>query len=75
MNIQTMTPMQIRLAGWEALLRDLGPAGMARFLQQYEMGRGDYTCERHEWLDQEVETIVRRMAEGQQSDSSSEPNT
>jgi hypothetical protein len=31
-----MTGEQIRLAGLEALLRELGPVGMIRFLQQFE---------------------------------------
>ena len=36
----------IRQAGVEALVRELGPVGMIRFLQQFETGRGDYTAER-----------------------------
>lgn len=47
-----MTTEQIRSAGIEALKRELGVVGMARFLQLFETGRGDYTEERHEWLDQ-----------------------
>ncbi|MBI3946363.1 MAG: hypothetical protein HY321_10630 [Armatimonadetes bacterium] len=45
-----MTLDQIRLAGLDALARELGPVGMVRFLQQFETGRGDYSAERHEWL-------------------------
>jgi len=37
---------QIRLAGLRALSRELGPVGMIRFLQQFEVGAGDYTKER-----------------------------
>ena len=44
------TPAQIRERGLEALRQALGPVGMVRFLQQFEMGRGDYTQEREEWL-------------------------
>jgi len=36
----------------EALSRELGVVGMIRFMQQFEMGRGDYSKDRHEWLDQ-----------------------
>lgn len=25
--------------------------GMARFMQQFENGKGDYSTQRHEWLD------------------------
>jgi hypothetical protein len=49
---QTRTLDQIRLIGLEALSRNLGPVGMVRFLQQFETGHGDYSSDRHEWLDQ-----------------------
>jgi hypothetical protein len=52
MNIQTMTPQQIRVAGMAALSRELGVVGMIRFMQQFEMGQGDYSKDRHQWLDQ-----------------------
>ena len=39
MNIQMMTPQQIRAAGLAALARELGLAGMIRFMQQFEWGR------------------------------------
>ena len=50
MNAVTMTLEQVRLTGLQALSRDLGPLGLVRFLQQYEVGHGDYTTERHGWL-------------------------
>lgn len=46
-----MTLHEIRIVGNEALLKTLGPVGMIRYLQQYERGRGNYTEERHRWLD------------------------
>ncbi len=52
MNIQTMTPQQIRVAGMAALSRELGVVGMIRFMQQFEMGQGDYSRDRRQWLDQ-----------------------
>ena len=52
MNIQAMTPQQIRVAGLAALSRELGVVGMIRFMQQFEMGQGDYSKDRHKWLDQ-----------------------
>jgi hypothetical protein len=52
MIARTRTLEQIRLIGLEALSRELGPVGMIRFLQQFETGHGDYSNERHQWLDQ-----------------------
>ena len=51
MNAQTATLEQIRLRGLKALSKELGPVGLVRFLQQFETGEGDYTSERHAWLD------------------------
>jgi len=42
---------EIRRKGLEALRRELGRAGMIRFLQQFETGQGDYARERHSWVD------------------------
>jgi hypothetical protein len=46
-----MTPDEIYREGLQALRDRLGVAGMVRFLQQFEMGQGDYARERHEWVD------------------------
>jgi hypothetical protein len=62
MNVRTMTLEQIRLTGLEVLARELGPVGMVRFLQQFETGRGDYSVERHGWLDQlDVQTVAQKI--------------
>ncbi|MHA2299072.1 MAG: hypothetical protein ACXADA_23845 [Candidatus Hodarchaeales archaeon] len=45
-----MSPNEIRKKGIEALVEALGPVGMARFLQQFDTGKGDYTKEREKWL-------------------------
>ena len=50
MSAHAMPLEEIRRLGLEALTRQLGPVGMVRFLQQFEMGQGDYTAERHQWL-------------------------
>jgi len=64
MNAQTMSLEQIRIAGMEALARELGIVGMIRFLQQFETGHGDYSKDRHKWLDdQDLDTIVKRIQE------------
>jgi hypothetical protein len=36
----------LRRTGIDALAKALGPVGMARFLQQFDPGQGDYTAER-----------------------------
>jgi len=45
------TQEEIRTAGLQALKERLGPVGMTRFLQQFETGKGDYSKERHAWVD------------------------
>jgi len=44
------TLAELRRAGIDALAKALGPVGMARFLQQFDPGRGDYTAERRHIL-------------------------
>jgi hypothetical protein len=46
MQIHDLSPMQLRERGIEALVRSLGAVGMARFLQQFDQGYGDYTRDR-----------------------------
>lgn len=63
---EPMTLEEIREAGLKALLRELGPVGMVRFLQQFETGKGNYSVERHEWLDKfDVDTIVQEIQKRQ----------
>lgn len=64
MNRQPMSLEQIRIAGMEALARELGMVGMMRFLQQFETGYGDYSKDRHQWLDnQDMDTVLKRIRE------------
>jgi hypothetical protein len=47
--------------GIEVLIRELGPIAMIRFLQQYQIGEGNYTEERHQWLDKiTLEDIAKK---------------
>ena len=69
-NTETMTAEQIRLRGLEVLSRELGPAGLIRFLQQFEIGRGDYSTDRHALLadctvDELLEELKQRRIEEQ----------
>ena len=72
MSAQTLTSEALRRAGLEALTRELGAVGMARFLQQFEIGWGDYSVERHQWLNQEdVQTLTQRIHQRRQANESS----
>lgn len=52
---------EVRQEGLEALLERLGRADMIRFLQQFEPGNGDYSQERHEWVDQTTLEEIERL--------------
>ena len=65
MNPKLETPQQIRIAGLQALHQALGLVGMIRFLQQYETGSGDYSKDRHAWLDQWTLDDIRHELEVQ----------
>ena len=63
-----MSLEQIRIAGMEALARELGIVGMVRFLQQFETGHNDYSKDRHKWLDdQDMDAVVKRIQEKRKS--------
>ncbi len=62
MKIANLTLHEIRKRGLEALQKALGPADMIRFLNDLQSGSGDYTKERHKWLDQyDVQKIVNEI--------------
>ena len=61
MNIEPTNLLQIRQMGIEVLVRELGPVAMIRFLQQFEVGVGNYSKERHQWLDNiTIDDIVEK---------------
>ncbi len=47
-----MTPIELNQKGFKALVDALGYVDAVRFLKQFDNGTGDYTQERHQWLDQ-----------------------
>lgn len=65
LRMPAMTPETLRQAGLDALRRDLGAAGMVRFIQLFEAGKGDYTAERWQWLREEanVKTVAEAIEE------------
>ena len=54
-------PVELRRRGFEVLVQALGWVNAVRFLQQYEVGEGDYTRERNAFLpDWDAEALVKR---------------
>jgi uncharacterized membrane protein YGL010W len=51
MSAMDMTLDQIKARGYAALMRELGPVGYVRFMQQFVGFKGDYTKERQAWID------------------------
>jgi hypothetical protein len=47
-TINLNSPLEVKRTGLQALKAVLGPAGTARFMQQYENGYGDYTKEKYQ---------------------------
>lgn len=61
-DVSTMTPVQIQQTGMEILVREMGTVGLIRFLQQFDLGHGDYTAERHQWLENiSVDDVLTQM--------------
>ena len=68
-----LSPQELRNKGIKILSDALGPVDMARFLMQFDNGLGDYTKERHEWLDKysidEISEELRKKQENQSEES------
>mgnify|MGYP006272187767 CR=1 FL=1 len=46
------TQREVIQKGYAALVQALGPVDAIRFIQHFSPGKGNYTEERHQWLDQ-----------------------
>ena len=57
LNVNLNNPIDIRTVGIKALQEALGPVGMVKFMQQYDMGYGDYTKEKQEQPDISLDEI------------------
>jgi len=57
------TPEQIRTMGLAVLRRELGAAGMVRFLQQFDGGSGDWANERDAWAKRTTLEDIRKAAQ------------
>jgi hypothetical protein len=49
--LEKMTDEQFERHALDILHRELGVYGLARFLRVYRAGTGDYTRDRHQWLE------------------------
>jgi hypothetical protein len=57
------TAAQLAADGFAAIVQKLGMADAVRYVQLYHQGAGDYTRERHDWLDDvSHDQIVNLMA-------------
>ena len=64
MNVRDMSDAEVYRRGLEVLLDTLGDAGTIRFLEQCDPSSGDYTAERHQWLDGlDMEMIIQGIQE------------
>ena len=46
----------------DAVEREFGIGGVARFLMLHRSGKGDYTAERHEWMDKlTIDDIIQDL--------------
>jgi hypothetical protein len=59
--IEKMSDEEFEQRALAVLLREFGPDGLGRFLRVYRAGSGDYTLDRHRWL--QGATIQDIMAE------------
>ena len=48
LNVDLNNPVDVRNAGMKVLREALGPVGMVKFIQQFDLGYGDYTEEKYE---------------------------
>jgi hypothetical protein len=70
-TIDYRNPNTIRRLGIDALTKELGPVGMAYFIQQFDRGEGDYTAEREELLaDVTMEGLMGELEAMRQNESS-----
>ncbi|MBB6147088.1 hypothetical protein HNQ77_005073 [Silvibacterium bohemicum] len=66
-TLDQMTDEQFERHALHLLCREFGVDGLARFLRVYRAGSGDYTRERHRWLQATtVQEIAREFEQGVQ---------
>lgn len=61
--METKTLSEIRITGFEVLVKNLGPADAIRFIRSYSHGSGNYTKERKKWLETDFDEVVKGIIE------------
>jgi len=67
--METKTLNEIRIQGFDVLVKNLGPADAIRFIQSYSHGSGDYTKERRATLEKDFDTVVAGIMERRKTQS------
>ena len=66
-DLSQMSDIAFYKLGLKVISDQLGPVGMARFIRIRKPGNGDYTAERHQWLDKlDRDTILEGIQQIQQ---------
>jgi hypothetical protein len=64
-SILDLTDEEFEKRTLEAIRREFGLGGVARFIMTFRSGRGDYTADRHQWLSGlTLEDIQRELNAG-----------
>ena len=62
--VKYKTDHQIRLVGFQALQKELGIVGFIRFMQQFDLGSGNYVKDRDAWQkDYTIDTLTTAIQE------------
>ncbi len=64
---------EVRQLGLAALRDRLGRADMVRFIQQFTSGHGDYSTDRHDWVDKTSLAAIRSAAKSKPTGQSTKP--
>lgn len=63
------TQNQIISQGYKALVDSLGVVDAIRFVQHFNPGYGNYTAERHQWLDKKsIDDVLKDLEQFGQND-------
>jgi hypothetical protein len=63
------TQHEIIKQGYDALVQSLGITDTIRFIQYFNPGSGDYTKERHQWLEQtSLEEVLKQIKQIPEND-------
>ena len=63
------TQNEIIEQGYQALVDSLGVVDAIRFIQYFSPGKGDYTRDRHQWLEQKsLDDVLRDIEQFKEND-------